>query len=151
MMLSTFQSGLTVPYRTFFLRFGSARARYCRARAEHTPCTVRYGLFCERDMAIRFGSIKCTVRFDKCTVRLADARWKSCKFMLGIYLMNNRRSLFRLCLPCESRLLFFIILTVTGFFHPHFRILLLCPSPLCPTPFRLFIRGLTNSIDKLFV
>ena len=40
-------------------------------------------------MAIRFGSIKCTVRFDKCTVRLADARWKSCKFMLGIYLMNE--------------------------------------------------------------
>src|SRR5208282_686001 len=70
MMLSTFQSGLTVPYRTFFLRFGSARARHYRARAEHTPCTVRYGLFCERDMAIRFGSIKCTVRFDKCTVRL---------------------------------------------------------------------------------
>src|SRR5947207_8533473 len=94
------QSGLTVPYRTvpyifFPIRFGSRSI----LRAEHTPCTVRYGLFCERDMAIRFGSIKCTVRFDKCTVRLADARWKSCKFMLGIYLMNNPRSLFRPALP----------------------------------------------------
>ena len=46
-----------VPYRTFPIRFGSARARYYRARAEHTPCTVRYDLFCERDMAIRFGSV----------------------------------------------------------------------------------------------
>lgn len=50
-----------VPYRTFPLRFGTARARYYRARAEPTPCTVWYDLFCELDIAIRFGSIN--VRF----------------------------------------------------------------------------------------
>ena len=89
-----------VPYRTFLHRFGSARARYYRARAVHSPCTVRYDLFCERGYgdSVRFD--KCTVRFDKCTVRLADER---CNFMLGTYLMNNRRSLFLppLQLPCD--------------------------------------------------
>ena len=50
-----------VPYHTFPLRFGSARAGYYRAPAEHTPCTVRYDLFCEPDMVIRYGSIN--VRF----------------------------------------------------------------------------------------
>src|SRR5947207_10569892 len=90
----------TVPCRTVHFFSNSVRLAL---DTKHTPCTVWYGLFCERDMAIRFGSIKCTVRFDKCTVRLADARWKSCKFMLGTYLMNNRRSLFRppLHLSCD--------------------------------------------------
>ena len=66
-----------------------------------SPKSLNFTTLC--DLAIRFGSIKCMVRFDKCTVRLADARWKSCKFMLGIYLMNNRRSFFRppLHRPCD--------------------------------------------------
>ena len=53
-----------VPYRTFPLRF------YYRARAEHPPCTVRYDLFCERDMAIRYGSIN--VRYGLMNVRFGS-------------------------------------------------------------------------------
>src|SRR5437773_2821144 len=62
----------TESYRTVHSppRFGSARARYYRARAEHTPCTVRYDLFCERDMAIRYGSIN--VRYGLMNVRFGS-------------------------------------------------------------------------------
>jgi hypothetical protein len=68
------QSGLIVSYRTVPYIFPP------------NISPVRYGLFCERDMVIRFGSTKCMVWFDKCIVRLADARyWRK---SLDRYLMD---------------------------------------------------------------
>lgn len=57
----------TESYRTVHFPSDSVRLAL---DTKHTPCTVRYGLFCERDMAIRFGSIN--VRYGSRDVRFGS-------------------------------------------------------------------------------